>query len=599
MQYRSGTWDGSNPYIGAFVNAHTNLTEIEQTLDLFWRNGINSKNINLGLGFYGRSFTLSNPGCKTAGCPFSAGGSPGRCTASAGTLSFAEISEIVAAGATETVDKDAGVAIVTWDNNQWVSYDNEQTLKQKMDYANSRCLGGVLIWAASTDDAQGTAIQTLSKVSGRSALSRKALAKAPGGGVGQCVWGECASSCPSGLTPVSDGSGKQNGFAGIYNGCPDGQTRYYCCPSGDIPSQCVWRGTAPFCGAAGGATCKDDEIQITSATSGPGSSCWTGHKNLCCKKTKSDSDIGACAWSGSAPICTVLGPVFTYASASCPSDKKNKVTTSQYGNGGEQPCWWRAGFKSLCCSDPVPYKHCAWHQGSGSWVAWANAVLPVFGQKCRGECPPGQVPIATDPSNCYSGYSYFCCDNPNAPALPAPGDVAVCDAGPSPVGSSLDADPDESSTSGGFYREGETTLASSCDLATSSLIAAEIKFLFRNGTALEFSKALVPRGVIDRKAIMNLCLAGKEVNKISPQTYPGAQNLIKNAGRSVYIVGKPLVCGAFQLTISSTKPGDQNIVLEHVFEKQQFRDLLQRMMAVSPNLHSRGQTKSCGRQGIH
>ncbi|KAI1147857.1 hypothetical protein F4825DRAFT_455071 [Nemania diffusa] len=192
----------------------------------------------------------------------------------------------------------------------------------------------------------------------------------------------------------------------------------------------------------------------------------------------------------------------------------------------------------------------------------------------------GKVPIATDPSNCYSGYSYFCCDNPNAPALPAPGDVAVCDAGPNPVGASPDADSDESNTSGGFFLEGETTLASSCDLATLSLTEVEIALVLSNASDLQDSTgALMPRGVIDKKAIMNLCLAGKEINKLSPQTYTGAQNLIKTFQRSVYVVGKSLVCGAFQLTSLSAKPEDQSIVTEHVFEKQQFRDLLQKMMA--------------------
>lgn len=37
------------------------------------------------------------------------------------------------------------MAIVTWDNDQWVSYDNNNTLKQKMDYANGLCLGGVMV----------------------------------------------------------------------------------------------------------------------------------------------------------------------------------------------------------------------------------------------------------------------------------------------------------------------------------------------------------------------------------------------------------------------------------------------------------------------
>ena len=36
--------------------------------------------VNLGIGFYGRSFTLANPSCNTAGCPMKGGGTPGPCT---------------------------------------------------------------------------------------------------------------------------------------------------------------------------------------------------------------------------------------------------------------------------------------------------------------------------------------------------------------------------------------------------------------------------------------------------------------------------------------------------------------------------------------
>jgi hypothetical protein len=35
-----GTWDSTNPYIGPVVGAHTNLTEIDLTMDLLWRNNI-------------------------------------------------------------------------------------------------------------------------------------------------------------------------------------------------------------------------------------------------------------------------------------------------------------------------------------------------------------------------------------------------------------------------------------------------------------------------------------------------------------------------------------------------------------------------------
>lgn len=65
--------------------------------------------------------------------------------ASAGTLMYSEIQDIVANGATVIGDKDAAITIVTWCNNQWVSYNNNNTLKAKMDYANQKCLGGVMV----------------------------------------------------------------------------------------------------------------------------------------------------------------------------------------------------------------------------------------------------------------------------------------------------------------------------------------------------------------------------------------------------------------------------------------------------------------------
>ena len=50
-----GTWDSTNKWIGPIVQAHTNLTEIDNALELLWRNDIDPKQVTLGLGFYGRS----------------------------------------------------------------------------------------------------------------------------------------------------------------------------------------------------------------------------------------------------------------------------------------------------------------------------------------------------------------------------------------------------------------------------------------------------------------------------------------------------------------------------------------------------------------
>jgi GH18 family chitinase len=70
------------------VGAHTNLTEIKSALDLMWRAGVDPSRVVLGVGFYGRSFTLKDPSCYEPGCPFSTGGNEGPCTKTSGVLSY-------------------------------------------------------------------------------------------------------------------------------------------------------------------------------------------------------------------------------------------------------------------------------------------------------------------------------------------------------------------------------------------------------------------------------------------------------------------------------------------------------------------------------
>ena len=147
--------------LGPYAHAHTNLTEIEDALKLLWRNNINPERVNLGLGFYGRSFTMKDPSCMAAGCEFSAGGNGGACTGAPGVLSAHEISEIIKGGATVTLDSAAAAEIVTWNGNQWVSWDSTETLGMKVHYANERCLGGVMVWAIDLDD--GTLADALAK----------------------------------------------------------------------------------------------------------------------------------------------------------------------------------------------------------------------------------------------------------------------------------------------------------------------------------------------------------------------------------------------------------------------------------------------------
>ncbi|GAM83790.1 hypothetical protein ANO11243_017800 [Dothideomycetidae sp. 11243] len=137
-----GSWD-----INLGAQPHTNLTEIAQGLDLLWRNNISPSKVVLGLAFYGRSYTLSNPSCNSPGCAATGPGNAGSCTGSAGILSIVEIKRAMAQNnAAPTIDIAAGVKWASW-GNQWVSYDDADTFVLKTAFANSLCLGGKMAWA--------------------------------------------------------------------------------------------------------------------------------------------------------------------------------------------------------------------------------------------------------------------------------------------------------------------------------------------------------------------------------------------------------------------------------------------------------------------
>lgn len=82
--------------------------------------------MNLGLGFYGRSFTLKDTNCTEPGCPFdtkdfvNGGGAPGICSQSSGILTDYEIERVLKQYNPDVVyDEAAAANWITWDSNQW------------------------------------------------------------------------------------------------------------------------------------------------------------------------------------------------------------------------------------------------------------------------------------------------------------------------------------------------------------------------------------------------------------------------------------------------------------------------------------------------
>lgn len=86
-----GAWDKGNKWLGNYLNAHTNLTEIQDALDLLWRNDIPSKKVVMGTGFYGRAFAVTSTSCMEPGCTFESAANKGLCSRENGILLNSEI----------------------------------------------------------------------------------------------------------------------------------------------------------------------------------------------------------------------------------------------------------------------------------------------------------------------------------------------------------------------------------------------------------------------------------------------------------------------------------------------------------------------------
>ncbi|KAI4599740.1 hypothetical protein KJ359_001476 [Pestalotiopsis sp. 9143b] len=163
-----GVWDKPNKWVGPYLNAHTNLTEIQDAMDLLWRNDIDSSKVNMGLAFYGRAFTAASPSCMAPGCTFESGAAARPCSNEVSVMMNSEILDVMdSESVTPVLDEDAAVKILSFGGNQWVAYDDEDTLQMKVEFAKGLCLGGVMVWAVSHDTQDATFSQALGEMTGR------------------------------------------------------------------------------------------------------------------------------------------------------------------------------------------------------------------------------------------------------------------------------------------------------------------------------------------------------------------------------------------------------------------------------------------------
>ncbi|XP_058130968.1 chitinase-3-like protein 1 [Dasypus novemcinctus] len=129
------------------------FSNVDYAVGYMLRLGAPASKLVMGIPTFGKSFTLASS--KTGiGAPISGPGLPGRFTKEEGTLAYYEICDFLR-GATVHKLSNQQVPYAT-KGNQWVGYDDQESVKSKVRYLRQKQLAGAMVWALDLDDFRGS-----------------------------------------------------------------------------------------------------------------------------------------------------------------------------------------------------------------------------------------------------------------------------------------------------------------------------------------------------------------------------------------------------------------------------------------------------------
>ena len=121
------------------MRPHTDIRDIDAGLTPLWFDGVDPKKVVMGIAYYGRTFTAKSVDCPRMGCEFSGPGRAYGCTNQKGILSNIEIRRIIKeTGATPKLLEEAMVKELVFKDDQWVAYDDDETIALKESFARKR-----------------------------------------------------------------------------------------------------------------------------------------------------------------------------------------------------------------------------------------------------------------------------------------------------------------------------------------------------------------------------------------------------------------------------------------------------------------------------
>ncbi|XP_005375308.2 PREDICTED: chitinase-3-like protein 1 [Chinchilla lanigera] len=151
--WRQTTGHHSPLFRGQLDGKTDRFSNVDYAVGYMLRLGAPASKLVMGIPTFGKSYTLASSETGV-GAPISGPGLAGRFTKEEGTLAYYEVCDFLH-GATVHRVPSQQVPYAT-KGNQWVGYDDLESVKSKAQYLKSKQLAGAMVWTLDLDDFQGS-----------------------------------------------------------------------------------------------------------------------------------------------------------------------------------------------------------------------------------------------------------------------------------------------------------------------------------------------------------------------------------------------------------------------------------------------------------
>jgi len=153
-----GAWNSKTgchaPLYTTDEDRERNKRGVAWAVDNWISKGARPDQLCIGLGMYGRGWTLESLNETGFNAPATGAAAPGPHTQESGYCAYYEILEKIDNGATKVYDEDRGCAYIV-SGQEWFGFDDERSINAKLQFAKSRNLAGSMLWALDLDDFTG------------------------------------------------------------------------------------------------------------------------------------------------------------------------------------------------------------------------------------------------------------------------------------------------------------------------------------------------------------------------------------------------------------------------------------------------------------